>query len=275
MKRHSVLSFLLALSLSVLLAACGGGGGDTGPDRAFPAWQKGGKIGIGSDVITVKFDLSQEHLLGMATKNPTTGKDDPTRIIKPEEVGEVEFISGLVGWEDSLARAPFDSSGTTVLPNTAHADEGYFRIILKTGEPVAFAISEKDSRWDVTGAKIVITSDGALQYGDYHLGSITFVSPDKLHIDFGANVLGGLAYRVDPSAVAYVQWISELTYWYDSTARGTLAVAGNGDYYVDILGMPNNDQGYIVVILKDGTKVPLNPKSPRWDLKETGGITLL
>lgn len=286
MKKRDFVLLSLAPFAS-LLAACGGGGGESGSDRAFPAWNKGGNIRFSKGSITVTFDLSQGHLLGLATKdaddhNPDENKrkDDPTRIIKPDEVDEVWFSSHLMGWNESTAaRAPFDAkTGVVVIPNTANADVGYFRVVLHTGESIPFAVSQKDSRWDVSGESVVVTADSALQYGDYRLGKIAFL-PERsvLRIDFGANVLGGLSQFIDPADVVKFQWASELMYWFDSTAVGTLQIDERGDYFVEISGMPNNDQGYVFVWLQGDTKpyVVLNPKSPRWELKNTAGITLL
>lgn len=276
MKRRQLLAFV---SLPLLVAACGGGGSEAPVDKAFPAWNKGGSIALGKGSITITFDLSQGHLLGLATKDLATGKkDDPTRIIKPEEVKEVVFTSATLGdFKTSPARASFTASGVVVLPNTAGSDgQGWFFVVLQTGEAIALAVSPDKGRYDVTGSVgVVVGQDGSLTYGSYRLGSITFLTPGTLHIDFGADVLGGLSTWVNPKDVNYFQWASELMYWYDSPARGTLATAANGDYYVDIKGMPNNDQGYIIVWLKNGTKVSLNPKSPRWGLKALGGITML
>lgn len=285
MKRRGFVLFSLTSSVS-LLAACGGGG-DSGPDRAFPAWNKGGSIQFGQDSITVTFDLSQGHLLGLATRdandhNPDERqrRDDPTRIIKPEEVKEIWFSSQLMGWDEhTVARAPFDpKTGVVVIPNTASADAGYFRAVLHMGESIPFAVSRKDSRWDVSGESVSVTADNAIQYGDYRLGKITFFSDRAvLRIDFGANVLGGLSEFVKPADVVKLQWASELMHWFDSPATGTLQVTGRGDYFVEIGQMPNNDQGYVFVWLRGDTKphIVLNAKSPRWGLKDTVGITLL
>lgn len=276
--RRFLLSIFVSAVASYSLLACGGGGGDERVDPAFPAWTKGGTIALNKGSITITFDLSQGHLLGLGTKNLATGKDDPTRIIKPEEVREVVFTSVTLGGpKDSPARAPWNASGVVTLPHTASADaNGYFFVILKMGEEIPLAMSADKSRYAVTGgADIVVGGDGSLQYGNYHLGSIVFTTPGTLRIDFGADFLGGLSGFVNPADVSYFQWISELTYWYDSPARGTLAVATNGDYYVDIKNMPNNDQGYIVLWLKNGIRISLNPKSPRWGLKTLNGITLL
>ncbi len=262
MKRREL---LLAFPGTLALAACGGGDQE---DTAFPAYNQGGTIALGESNITVSFDLSHGRLQGLATENPT-------RVITPSEAKEVRFISELQGWEASEVRAPFSANGVIVLAGAARSDKGYFSVILKTGEVIPFAISRDVSRWAFTGKPITVTSDGALQYGNYRLGRITAVGADAYRVHFGADVLGGLSATPKASDVEYAQWESERTGWNNtSPVRGALQTeAGTGDYFFELSGLPNNDRGNITLRLKNGSTVWFNPKSPRWE--SLGGLTLV
>lgn len=264
MKRREL---LLAFPGTLALAACGGGGGDQ-EDTAFPAYNHGGTIALGESNITVSFDLSRGRLQGLATENPT-------RVITPSEAKEVRFISELQGWEASEVHAPFTANGVVVLPGAARSDKGYFSVVLKTGEVIPFAISRDASRWAFTGKPITVTSDGALQYGNYRLGRITAVGADTYRVHFGADVLGGLSATPKASDVEYAQWESERTGWNNtSPVRGALQTeAGTGDYFFELSGLPNNDRGNITLRLKNGSTVWFNPKSPRWE--SLGGLALV
>lgn len=280
MQRRKFTTFGVTALATAILAGCGGGGGgDESPaNPAFPAWNKGGSIALGRGNITINFDLSQGHLLGLATMDVSDPKkDDPTRRIMPSEVKEVVFASAMLGGpETSPARASWQANGTVILPNTAGADkDGWFFVILKTGETISFAMSPDKSRYTVTGASpIMVGSDGSLTYGNYRLGKISFPSAKTVRIHFGADVLGGLSGFARPTDVAYGQWNSDTTGWLENgTIRATVQIDSAGDAYVEFPNMPNNDQGTFTFHLKAGGVLWFDAKSPRFE--SLGGMELV
>lgn len=276
----TIRSFFLLFCCTIALVACGGGGGENSvtnqPSSAFPAWNNGGGIVLSKSSITITFDVSKGRLQGLSTKDPTTGKDDPTRVVKPEEVREVVFVSALFGGVDtSPIRSPFNMNGVVTLAQSAHADtNGYFFVVLKTGEAIPFSISREQSRYTITGMPIIIGQDGSLTYGDYRLGSVKFLSPKVVRIHFGSDVLGGLSTFARQQDVAYGQWNSDDTGWEGSARiKGALQTDTNGDVYIDFVGMPNNGQGTFSFIMNDGRTLWFNAKSPRWE--SLGGMNLV
>ncbi len=265
--------------VTAILSGCGGGGSDEAlANPAFPAWNHGGTIALGMGNIIITFDLSQGHLLGLATMDVLDPKkDDPTRRIMPSEVKEVVFASATLGGpETSPARAPWNASGVITLPNAAGSDgAGYFFVVLLTGEAIPFAMSPDKSRYTVTGtSNVVVSSDGSLTYGNYHLGNLSFPSPKVARIHFGADVLGGLSGFARPIDVAYGQWNSDTTGWLENgTIRAPVQIDSAGDAYVDFLGMPNNDQGTFTFHLKTGGVLWFDAKSPRFE--SLGGMELV
>lgn len=280
-RRHVV--FGLSALVGALFTGCGGGGSDAEEKPISGLWStyRGGSIALGKGSITVTFDLSQGHLLGLATKDltdPTHQKNDPMRVIKPGEVKAVVFASATLGGpETSPARAPWDTSGVVVLPNTAGSDgEGWFFVILHTGEiiPLAMGPDLTKSRYAVTGqTDIVIGADGSLTYGDYRLGTVVQTGT-RAAVRFGANVLGGLSGFARPTDVAYGQWNSDTTGWLsEGTIRAAMQTDTRGDAFIEFSDMPNNDQGTFTFHLKTGGVLWFDAKSTRWE--SLGGMELV
>jgi hypothetical protein len=152
----------------------------------------------------------------------------------------------------------------------------YLQVVLKDGTRVD--CNMKSPRWEkLDGITVVTSADGkdvSLSRGIYRSGKISLVVPKTLRVHFGADVLGGLSKAVMPDNVAYIRWYSGLTGWGSTVRSLSLQTDANGDYFADITGMPNNDRGYIQVVLKDGTIVDVDTMSSLWVI-DTGGITLL
>jgi|GEM_PF-3757761 len=271
--RRFLLTALGSAVGGAVLSACGGGGSESPPNPAFPAYAKGGTILVASGTMTITFDLSQGHLLGLATKDVNDPKkDDPTRRIKPEEVKEVVYGSVTLGGpEVSPARAPWNVSGIVTLPSVAGSDGGgYFFVVLKSGEAIAFAMGPdlEKSRYAVTGTGVAIGANGALSYGNYQLGKLSFQNPTTVRIAFGSDVLAGFSGFARPADVSYLQWNSADTGWLGDAfprTRSQIQVGQDGLAFCDVSRLPNNSQGLFTLHLKNGQVLYFNTKSTRWE----------
>lgn len=262
---------ILGMTAIILFDGCGGSGNSSNAEGPLPAWKNGADAFISQDqgTLTVTFNISKGYFLGLASKDPITGKDTPERIIPLDDAKEVVYTSPRVGdLKTSVARTSWSSSGVTIIPNVPKDDgKSYIFVVLKSGEAIPFSMSDQVSRLAVTGPNVVIGSDGSITYGNYRPNSLKFLKPGMARVDYASNIIGGMAHTINAADVVAVRWISNLTYWRNSVATGTLQRDADGDYFVDIPHLPRADrEAYIEAVLKSGELVGLSSANSIWGL---------
>lgn len=257
--KKNIFSMLVAMVLCLFMMACsGGGGGDSASggdgsaanDAVKPQDMHGGKIILDGNTQTVEFDIADGIIKGVIYDGD----------ISLADVDSVNFNSDRVGWgEKSTAVAKFDVSGIVNLPNTANNDKGTWSLKLKSGKYAWFNLD----KWTYVGKPFVRIGD-AISYGGFTTASIDFTAPNKATINFGSNTISGRFVNngviINPADVFYVQWNSDRVGWNEANSliHGALQLDANGNYFVVIEGMPNNDRGNFSAFLRNGTFVWLS-----------------
>lgn len=269
----SLSQFVWAAFLAVLvlfLPACGGGGGDPGPDmgdanrapshitvrlsatetRVIESVKVAPKINVGANTHAIEFAIHEGRLW---TLEPPAGNPGYGGLLW-SEVAEVRWNSQRSGsGANSVARAAPNSDGKVTLPNTPNNDkEGGWTVVTKSGETWFL----RAGQWFMTGQTVTINANFQVSYGNYREASLKLITKNGqrfVQVHFGANVISGVYPPVFREEVEAFRWNTRGQDWSNPAIglRGPIETDAAGDYLVDIGPIPTQvDLGGISAVLK-------------------------